>query len=306
MAPKKKRVFTEALNPRFGYYYTVNRSLYKGKTKYQKIELLDTDEFGTVLALDNITQVAEKNEYQYHEPMVHPALCCHPKPRRVLVIGGGDGGILREVLKYPTVERVDFAELDGQVIDFSRKYLAKMNRHSFDDPRVSIHVTDGREWVENHPGLYDAVIMDMTDPFGPSAMLYTKEFFKAVKRSFRNQNGIFTMHAESPISRPTAFNCINRTLKSVFGVVQPIYLYIQMYAVLWTVALASDGKAVETTRAATVERRIKRYGIKGLKVFNGKTLEAMRVPYPYVEEILRKPGKVITDKAPRFPDHFTV
>jgi spermidine synthase len=306
MAARKKRLFTEPLNPSFGYYYTVNRTLYRGATEYQKIELLDTDEFGTVLTLDNITQVAEKNEYQYHEPMVHPALCCHPNPRRVLVIGGGDGGILREVLKYPTVERVDFAELDEQVIEFSRTYLAHMNRHSFDDPRVSIRVTDGRRWVEEHPGLYDVVIMDMTDPFGPSAMLYTREFFTAVKRSFRNDKGIFTMHAESPVARPAAFNCIVKTLGAVFSTVVPIYLYIQMYAVLWSVALSSDSAAVATTGAATIERRMKRYGLAGLKVFNGATLQAMRVPFPYVEEILRQKGTIITDAAHRFPDHFEV
>jgi spermidine synthase len=238
--------------------------------------------------------------------MVHPALCSHPNPRSVLVIGGGDGGILREVLKYPTVEQVDFAELDEQVIDFSRKYLAKMNRYSFDDPRVAIHVTDGREWVERHPGLYDVVIMDMTDPFGPSVMLYTREFFRAVKKSFRNDKGIFVMHAESPVSRPAAFNCIVKTLQAVFGTVQPIYLYIQMYAVLWSIALASDAGTVATCRAAMIERRLKKYGLEGLKVFSGRTLEAMRVPYPYIEDILRSRGRVITDKAPRFPDHFEV
>jgi spermidine synthase len=304
MASREKRVFREHLNPHFGYFYTVDKTLYSGKTRYQKIEMVQTPEFGTTLLLDDITQVVEKNEWQYHEPMVHPALCAHPKPERVLVVGGGDGGILREVCKHSTVKRVDFAELDEEVVAFSRTYLSKMNRKSFDDPRVSIHITDGRAWVEEHPGCYDAVIMDMTDPFGPSKYLYTKEFFRAVKRSLRSRDGLFVMHSESPISRPLAFNCIVRTLQSVFETVQPLYTYIQMYAVLWSISVASDARRISSATPALIDRRLTQRGVGPLHVITGKSVSAMRIAYPYVEEILRKRGRIITDKRPEFPDHF--
>ena len=221
----RRRVFKEALNPNFGFYYTINKTLQKGKTKYQQLELVDTDEFGTVLLLDNITQVAERNEPHYHEPMVHPAFCCHPNPRNVLVIGGGDGGILREVLKYPSVKRVDHAELDEKVITFSKKYLKSVHKGSFDDPRVHVQVADGRAFTKQHPGEYDIIIMDMTDPYGPSKMLYTREFFRIVKRAFRDSNGILVMHSESPVARPEAFSCIQKTLRSVFKNVNPLPLH---------------------------------------------------------------------------------
>jgi spermidine synthase len=173
-----------------------------------------------------------------------------------------------------------------------------MNDHSLDDPRVVIHITDGRKFVEARPGRYDVVIMDMTDPGGPSKFLYTKEFFAAVKRSLRNEHGVFVMHTESPVSRPEIFNRIIKTLQSVFPNVVPLYIYIQMYAVLWSIGLASASGSAATVTPPTVDRRLTRYGISGLKVFNGSTMAAMRVAYPYIQDILKTPVPLITDKSP--------
>ena len=304
MPSSRKRIFTEALNSAHGYYYTVNKSLYRGRSKFQKLELVDTDEFGRVLLLDDITQVSENKDHEYHEPMVHPALITHPRPSRVLVIGGGDGGIVREVLKYKSVNRIDFAELDEKVVSFSRRYLADMNKGSFDDPRVTIHITDGRAFVENHPGRFDVVIMDMTDPFGPSKMLYTREFFTAVKNSFRNTNGIFVMHSESPVTRPLAYSCIHKTLGKVFPRVRPFYLFIQMYATLWSISVCSMSADPATLDASAVKRRIASRGIKGLRVYSGDTHCAMQAAFPWIESLHRTGGRIITDRRPDFPDNF--
>ncbi|MDR2694467.1 MAG: hypothetical protein LBB74_09690, partial [Chitinispirillales bacterium] len=199
---KRRRLYHEALNPAFGYFYTIKKTLRRASTKYQKIELVETDEFGRVLLIDGITQVAERNEFMYHEPMVHPAFVCHPNPENVLVVGGGDGGILREALKYPSVKRVELAELDGGVVSFSKKYLADVHGGCFDDPRVRVNITDGRKFTEEHPGEFDVIIMDMTDPFGPSTMLYTKEFYRLARRAMRDGAGVYIMHSESPVARP--------------------------------------------------------------------------------------------------------
>jgi spermidine synthase len=301
---RRRRLYHEALNPNFGYFYTVKKTLRKASTKYQKIELVDTDEFGTVLLLDDITQTAEKNDFMYHEPMVHPALCSHPKPQNVLIVGGGDGGIIREVLKYPTIKRVELAELDEGVVRFSRKYLSSVHANSFDDPRVGVNITDGRKYTEEHPGEFDVVIMDMTDPFGPSVMLYTKEFFRLARRAMRDRAGIFVMHSESPVARPAAFACIQKTLGSVFRHVNPHYMYIQMYAVLWSVTAASDGIDMAGVKPAAIDRKLAKLGIKGLKMYNGATQASMLTPYPYISEILAKPARVITDAKPEFPDDF--
>jgi spermidine synthase len=297
-------VVHEWLNPRFGFFYTARRRLYRGRSRFQRIDLLDADEFGATLLLDGVTQVATGNDFQYHEPMVHPALTCHPRPSEVLIIGGGDGGILREVLKHPGVRRVVVVELDQEVVAFSRKYLPGLSRGAFGDPRVQLRFMDGRVFVEENPASFDVVIMDMTDPSGPSRMLYTREFFGLVKRSFRNASGIFVMHGESPVSRPHAYACVQRTLRSTFRHVRPLYAYIQMYATLWSINLSSDGVDAGRFRAAALDRRLAARHIHGLKMYSGATHLAMLVPFPYIEMARRRMGRVITDRSPDFSDNI--
>jgi spermidine synthase len=299
-----RRIYAEALNPHFGYFYTVKKTLARKKTAYQSLQLLDTDEFGKVLLLDDITQAADRNDRHYHEPMVHPALCSHPRPEAVLVIGGGDGGILREALKYPSVRHIDLAELDEGVIRFSKKYLPKIHGGAFRDPRVRVHVTDGRMFVEAHRRHYDVIIMDMIDPGGPSALVYTKEFFRSVKDALRDRNGIFVMHSESPVARPGAFSCIQKTLRTVFPHVTPFYSYIQMYATLWSITLCSRSGRAGRITAKEVDAKLRRCGIRGCAVYSGATHVSMRTPFPYITQLLQKPAGVITDAQPAFPDDF--
>jgi spermidine synthase len=298
----QKRIIREHLNPRFGYFYTVSRTLYRGRSKHQKIELVDTPEFGLTLRLDGITQVVTKNDYQYHEPMTHAALCCHPNPRSVLIIGGGDGGILRETVKNRLVRYIDVAELDEEVMKFSRRYFQTVHKGSFNDPRVNVHICDGRTFVQAQKAKYDVVIMDMTDPFGPSKYLYTKEFFSAVKRSLRDSNGVFTMHTESPVACPATFNCIIRTLRSVFPHVQTMYLYIQMYAVLWSISVCSSSPMVSKIKGRIIDNRLRKSGTGTLRLFTGETFEAMKVAYPYIKDELNSPGRILTDRRPDIPD----
>ncbi|MDD5674323.1 MAG: polyamine aminopropyltransferase [Chitinivibrionales bacterium] len=302
MRPKKKHY--EWLNKSFGYFYTVNHTLAAARTAYQKLKLVSTDEFGRVLQLDGITQVAEKNEFQYHETMVHPALCGHGRPKAVLIIGAGDGLIAREVLKYPCVKQVCLAELDGGVVDFSRTRLKELNRGSLHDARVQVCIGDGRAFVRAHRESFDAVIMDLTDPFGPSKMLYTKEFFREVKASFRNDRGVFVMHTESPITRPATFAGLQATLRSVFPAVVPLYLYIQMYATLWSITVASGTASVAAPKAKVIDATLAKYRIRGLRQYNGAVHQAMQVPYPYISALLRRRAHIISDRRPDIPDEI--
>jgi len=295
---------TEWHNPHFGFCYTAARRLYGGRSLFQSIDMLRTQEFGRVLLLDNVTQVAERKDWMYHEPMVHPAMCCHPRPADVLVIGGGDGGALREVLKYRAVRRVVFAELDAEVVALSRRYLKTVNAGAFDDPRVEMVISDGRQYVERNPRRFDVVIMDMTDPFGPSRMLYTREFFGAVKRSFKDRRGVFVMHGESPVVRPHAYASVQKTLASVFRHVGTLYLYVQMYAMLWSIAVSSDTVNIARRPGPSIDARLRANGIRRLKVYSGATHHAMQVAFPYVEDLLRRTGRVVTDREPDFADNI--
>jgi spermidine synthase len=304
-APGGRRLIHERYSRTSGWFYEAGETLHGGKTEFQEIEVVRTAEFGTTLLLDGATQVMEASEFQYHEPMAHLALLAHPEPRRALIIGGGDGGLLREMLKHPSLEAVDFVELDAGVVEFARRHLPALGGAAFDDPRVRLTFSDGRAFVENSPaGAYDVVAMDMTDPAGPALMLYTAEFFRAVKRVLRDGRSFFVMHTESPETRPAAFARIRRTLASVFPVVRGAYAFTRMYGTFWSFAVCSpavDAGAVqqETLRARLVDR-----GIGNLKLVSAETWPALFARYPYIEELLAGGGPISTDAAPEFPDSF--
>ncbi len=309
-----RRILTERISPSSGWFCQAGRTLYRGKTAFQEIELVETEEFGATLLLDGAIQVMESSEFQYHEPLAHGALLSHPDPRRVLIIGGGDGGLLREVLRHRCVQAVDFVELDEEVVAFSRKHLATLNDGAFDDGRTRTFFTDGRAFVEaalarkgkKEPDSdgYDAVLMDMTDPAGPSLMLYTAEFFRAVRGILRDGRGVFAMHSESPETRPAAFARIRRTLSSVFPTVRGAYSYIRMYGTLWSFAVASVDTDPITLPPETVSNRIQDRGLDSLRLVSGKSWPALFASWPYIDALVEEGGPISTDDDPDFPDAF--
>jgi spermidine synthase len=301
------RFAVERLNPTFGYFYRLGKTLHRGKTQYQDMEIAESEEFGNVLLLDGVTQVTSRNEFLYHEPMVHPALTAHPAPKDVLIIGAGDGGILREVLKHP-VEKAVMAELDGGVVDFCDRLMPEINAGAFKDPRYRLEVGDGRKFVESTSERFDSVIMDMTDPFGPSVMLYTQEFFAAVKSRLRDERGMFVMHTESPISRPNTFKQCLRTLGQVFKHRRTFYLYIHMYAVLWSITVCSDGTDVAAISPSEIDLRLKARKISGLKAYTPQTHHGMLAEFPFIGELIADCGSVpvITDKKPVVLDDIDI
>ncbi len=300
------RYIVERLNPDFGFFVRAGRTLQTAQTRHQRLEIVESEEFGKVLLLDGVTQVASRHEFIYHEPMVHPALAAHPRCEDVLIIGGGDGGILRQVLRYRSVRKAVLAELDEGVIAFSDKYLPEVNGGAFRDTRVRTEIGDGRAFVERTDEIFDAVIMDMTDPFGPSALLYTREFFRAVKARFRDEDGIFVMHTESPITRPRTFQQCLRTLADVFRYRRTMTVFIPMYAVLWSVTICSDSIDVAALTPAEIDARLKERGVTGLDCYTGATHQAMLTVMPFLRELIDDANAVspITDAFPRFLDEI--
>ncbi|MEO5360766.1 MAG: polyamine aminopropyltransferase [Nitrospirota bacterium] len=174
--------------------YEVEAILHREKSKFQDIAVIENRFFGKMLLLDGIVQITERDEFFYHEMLTHVLMHAHPNPKRVIVIGGGDGGIVREVLKHKTVEKVYFVEIDESVITVSRRFFPDVAQ-AIDDPRVEIKVMDGAEFVKNSTGI-DLVIVDSTDVIGFARTLFTKEFFDSVKNSM-TENGMFVTHTES-------------------------------------------------------------------------------------------------------------
>lgn len=177
------------------YSYEVDQILYKGKSKYQEILVVENPHFGRMLILDGIVQLTERDEFFYHEMLAQVAMHAHPDPRRVVVIGGGDGGVVREALKHPSVQKLYFVEIDDEVIRISKRFFPTVSG-SIDDHRVEIKIMDGAEFISSLDTTVDVVIVDSTDIIGFARSLYTDEFFSNIARCL-SPEGLYVTHAES-------------------------------------------------------------------------------------------------------------
>ena len=187
--------FTEVHNQNSKSSMRVKEHLLSIESPFQKIDVLETYEYGRVLVIDGFTMLTEKDEYIYHEMIVHVPMAVNPEAKRILVIGGGDGGTLRELIKYPAIEKIDFVEIDEMVVDISRDFLPFVHC-GFDDHRIEFYYEDGVEFVKNKENIYDLIIVDSTDPIGPGEGLFTEEFYKDAFKSLK-EDGILVNQCES-------------------------------------------------------------------------------------------------------------
>ena len=169
--------FSETLHGSFEQRFEITEILYRSKTAHQDLIIFDTPFFGRVLALDNVIQTTERDEFAYHEMLTHVPILAHGDVRDVLIIGGGDGGALREVLKHRSIENATMVEIDRNVVDLCRKYLPSLSNGAFDDPRSQLVIADGLKFVKETDRQFDLIIVDSTDPIGPSVPLFTDEFY---------------------------------------------------------------------------------------------------------------------------------
>lgn len=203
--------FEETLHPGLHTRLRIDKLLYEGKSDHQHLILFENPEFGRVLALNGVVQTTERDEFIYHEMLAHVPLLAHGRAREVLIIGGGDGGMLEEVLKHESVERATLVEIDAGVIDFSKRYLRSICGNAFEDPRTEIVIADGVDYVERTDRRYDVVIVDSTDPVGPGEVLFTERFYTACKRVLApggllvTQNGVPFLQGDELQSTLTVF-----------------------------------------------------------------------------------------------------
>lgn len=180
----------------------VDKQLYSGKSKYQRIDIFQSPEFGRFLTLDGYMMMTEKDEFIYHEMITHVPMSVHPNVTKVLVIGAGDGGVLRELTKYKSIKKIDLVEIDEQVIEVCKEYLPQ-TACGFDDDRVNINIQDGLKFVRMEEDEYDLIIVDSTDPFGPGEGLFTKEFYGNCYKALKS-DGIMVNQHESPFYKEDA------------------------------------------------------------------------------------------------------
>ena len=207
--------FTEKHTDDAQFSIKVKEQLYSGKSYYQDIAILDTYEFGRILTLDGYIMLTEKDEYIYHEMMVHVPMACNPDIKNVLVIGAGDGGTVRELTRYSKIENIDMVEIDEKVIEVCKEFLPQ-TACRFDDERVHVSIADGLKYVRKKENFYDLIIVDSTDPFGPGEGLFTREFYGNCFKAL-TENGILVNQHESTYY-DSYVDMVKRTHRRIGGV----------------------------------------------------------------------------------------
>lgn len=216
----------------------VEKTLHSERSDFQLIEVLDTPLFGRVLVLDGLFMTSERDEYYYHEMIAHPPLSMVAEPKNVLVIGGGDGGTVREVLRHPEVASVTLVEIDGRVVELSKQYLSAIGT-AWDDPRLTVRIEDGIAFAARAPeAAYDVVLLDGSDPVGPAEGLFDRSFYASIARILK-PHGVFGLQSESPFLMSEVFREVQVTLLQVFASVRPYLGPVPLYGAStwsWTVA----------------------------------------------------------------------
>jgi len=241
--------------------FKLKNKLYSKKSKYQLIEIYQTEKHGNLMALDGCFMVSEKEEFVYHEMLTHIPLFTHPFPENVLIIGGGDGGTAREVLKHKTVKNVDFVEIDEEVYNVSKKYFKNLTKGLEADKRLKFLFGDGIKFVKETENKYDIVLVDSTDPSDISGGLFSFEFFQDVYNILKN-DGIMVMQSESPFYDGKIVSIVQDKLKKIFKYVNLYLAFIPIYpSGCWSFSLASKKYDPRTIRN-------KKSKINNLKYYN--------------------------------------
>lgn len=258
----------------------VREVLFSGQSPFQKVAVLDTVEFGRMLTLDNVIQTNIKDEFVYHEMITHVGLNTHPDPKKVLVIGGGDGGAVREIVKHKGIEKVVHVEIDQMVIDVAKKFFPELSS-GFNDPRVEILVDDGIKHVKENKGVYDMIIVDSTDPVGPAVGLFSEEFYRSVFEAL-TEDGLFVAQTESPFFNSELITQVTTTINGIFPVTRLFWAVVPTYpGGYWTFTTGS-----KKHDPLTVDVDKDKIAALGTKWYSPELHRAAFVLQPFVKKLL--------------------
>lgn len=257
-----KKIWFETLHSGFGQFFSIDKTLYHSKTEHQDLIIFENEVMGRVMALDGVVQTTERDEFIYHEMMAHVPIFAHGKAKRILIIGGGDGGMLREVCRHQSVEHITMVEIDAGVVEFCREYLPNHSAGAYEDPRFNLVIEDGVNFVNQTEMKFDVIISDCTDPIGPGESLFTSDFYQGCARCL-NENGIFV--AQNGVCFLQQDEAVNSHQKlstyfddaSFYQTAIPTY-----YGGIMTFAWASQNPQLRHHDLATLEARFAASGIQ--------------------------------------------
>ena len=259
--------------------------LERRQTAYQTLELLQTPRFGKVLRLDGRFMTSEREEFFYHEALIHPAALAHRQPRKALIIGGGDGGAAEELLKHRTLERVVLAELDGEVVAAAKTHLQSVHRNVWDDNRLELLQGDGMAFLDQTDERFDLVFMDLTDPDTPAESLYTAAAWQRVRRAMA-PGGALVLHLGSPVFHPEQVQRLAAELRQQFAVVRCYGLYVPLYGSYWGMAVVSDSLDAGLLTAMEAAQRLQDRGVGDLQYYNPEVHGALFALPTYYRQLV--------------------
>lgn len=230
--------YTEKQTPNHGITTKISRTIHTEETDFQKLDIIETNQFGKMLVLDGMVMTTDKDEFVYHEMITHVALNTHPKPRKVLVVGGGDGGAIREIIKHSSIEKAVLAEIDGRVVETSKQFLPQI-ASALNDSRVDIQVVDGIRYIHEHKSEFDIIMVDSTEPVGPAVGLFEKGFYQGIYDCLK-EDGILVAQTESPWFNQELIRRVFKDIKSIFPVTRLYTVSIPTYpSGLWSFTIGS-------------------------------------------------------------------
>lgn len=273
----------ERLN-NYAQKYRIKRFVFKGRSPFQKIEVVETSDWGVMLLLDGAVQTTERDEFIYHEMLVHPPMLLHPTPNRVLIIGGGDGGVLSHCLQHP-VKEAYMVEIDEQVIEVCEKFMPSIGKDSFKDERAKVFIEDGFSFLKNSHIKFDVIIVDSTDPVGEAKKLFSTEFYQLVFNALEN-DGILVTQSGSLFYQPELIKEVYDKLSQLFPYIAVIIMAVPTYpGVLWTATL---GSKVYDPSGLSPDEWLKRANERNLRPkFWTPYLQFLPKDFPFFQRILK-------------------
>ena len=281
----------EALTPHTFMGTRLNQILAEHHSAFQHIEIANSPEFGKLMRIDGAMMTSEKDEFFYHECLIHPAAIAHGSPKNALIIGGGDGGSSEELLKYSSLEKLTLCEIDASVIELAKQHLTEIHRYAFADPRLQIRIGDGFAYLKETTELYDLIYLDLTDPISLiedkslAASCMSIDFFTRCREKL-NPNGSLVLHLGSPIYHPQRFAHTVKQLSSVFPILRPYTVFVPTYGALWGMVSASKECDPLATTEATVKQIIENQQITNLQYYNSSVHSALFALPNYLKKLI--------------------
>ena len=249
--------FTEKQTDNFGITMKIKRTVHTEQTPFQKLEMVETEEWGNMLLLDDMVMTSTRDEFVYHEMVAHIPLFTHPKPEHILVVGGGDGGVIREVLKHSSVKKATLVDIDGKVIEYSKQFLPEI-AGKLDDPRVDVQVGDGFMHIAKSEKVYDVIMVDSTEPVGPAVNLFTKGFYAGIAKALKD-DGLFVAQSDNPWFKGELIRSVQRDVKEIFPITRLYIANIPTYpSGMWAFTIGSkqyDPLQVPESRFHSIETK---------------------------------------------------